>query len=339
MRSVGDEELAPRLVERERVRAGAEHIRRLQARPNGFHHSIRPRIEHAERVAGSVGNAHPPFIRRNRERRGVQADHHFTSGRAVRQGDHRHRTLAGDVSHGIHAYQRPVSGRAGETVRRRPTPAPVAHVSLAPGEHDIVGRHSDIPRGQHLAARGIHFQKLIGEITTNIKPSAIRRDAQAGGDFRFAPRSLGEWQGKRGQARDQPRLADGENLDAAVHVGEVKSRAIRRKRQPGVADLPALVRLQNARRHRLRRRVRARFRGERHPLANVAGDRVQHDQFRCSSRSDQQPAVGTERQHLWPHAGQRHLAARRRNDLVDRREPAIRPQPSHRPVRRLDRLR
>ena len=122
-----------------------------------------------------------------------------------------------------------------------------------------------------------------------------------------------------------PSLPHAEDLDAAIDVRQVNARAIRREGQAGEAELPVLVRLEDMIGDGFDRGLDLFLRGQRHPLKHFAGLWLKDHQVVRLARRHQQPSVGAQRQRLRPHAGQLDLQPDRREDLVGRREIAVRP--------------
>ena len=123
------------------------------------------------------------------------------------------------------------------------------------GQHGVIGREAYVPKPQHAAIRCVQFDQAVGEIQRHIKPFAVRRDGEAGGNFRAAARSIRRGQGHREQANDAAALFDAKDLDAAVDIGHVDARAVGREHEAGVTDLGGLVGFEDFRRDRIRRRI------------------------------------------------------------------------------------
>ena len=121
-----------------------------------------------------------------------------------------------------------------------------------------------------------------------------------------------------------PSGGDVEDLHAAVDVREIDALSIRREHEAGEADLAFLVRLQDVWRGNLRLRFAGLLVRAAQPLSDLAGGGINDDQLAGLAGGDEQPAVGTERDRLGPQAGQFDLESIRSDDLVDRRDDAIR---------------
>ena len=104
--AVGDVEGVAGGIERQRIGAGPEQVGGTGLDPDGLHHLVRARVDHAERVAAGVGHHDVASIRRGGEGGRVQADHDLADGRFLVQADHGNRAFIGDVAHRVHAHLR-----------------------------------------------------------------------------------------------------------------------------------------------------------------------------------------------------------------------------------------
>ncbi len=141
--------------------------------------------------------------------------------------------------------------------------------------------------------------------------SASRSGALAGGS------------GDGKQRRNFFVTANAENFDVAVDVGKVNPRAVRRKHEAGETQLRLAIRRKNFRGNR---RLFPRLVGrEWDVLQDFSRCRIKHHQFMRQPGGDEQFSIGTQRQRLWPHAGQFDLCSSGRDDLVGGRDQAVSP--------------
>jgi len=297
----------------------------------GFHQLVALGVYHAERIAPGVGDHQQPPVGGKGHGAGMQAGQDFQPGlpgsggiSAGGQVNDRNRAFAGNEAHRVHAHQRPAPGRAGHAVGVRPPPAPVADIRLAAGQHDVVGRDADLPEPQYFAGVGLQLRQAVGEVERHVEPLAVAGHGQPGGNLRLAARR-GAARQRDGEQAPHPAILFAKDLDAAVHIGQVDAFAVRRKHQPGEADLAFLIRLEDVVGNRAGRRGQFLFRRQRHALEDSSRARIQHHQLGRLARGHQQLSVGAERQRLGPHARQFDLQPRRREHLVGRVVVAVRP--------------
>jgi len=306
-------------IKRQRIGLGAEQIPGVLPGANRLDDLVAARVNHAERILAGIRHHHPAAIGRHRNSAGARAgeDFHFRRlrlrpGRGRSQVNHRNRALGSNVPHRIHAHPRAAAGRAGDRLRIRPPPAPIAHIRLRPGQRHPKGRETHLPQAQHPAADGVQLRQPVGKIQHDVKPPAVRRHGDPGGNLPVAFRGRGLRQGKRSHPHHFAVGADGKYLDVAIDVGLVEPAPVGRKYQPGETQLPGLVRMQNLLRNFLRHGGGGLVGRQSRALQDAARSRFDHDQLVRLAGRDQQPAVGAERDGLRPQTGQLHLNALRR---------------------------
>ena len=217
----------------------------------------------------------------------------------------------------VHTHPGGLPGGPGEAVGFGTAPAPVADVHLVAAQGHIKGSKPHVPDTGGFAGARIQFEQAIGEIQRHVEALAIGRKSQPGGDVVAPFANLHLRQQETVQRLDPAFAAHAEYLDAALHVRQIKPRAIRRKYQPGKTQLAARIRLQLMGRDRFRPRFRV-LRRQRHLLENPARGRVDHHQGGRLAGGDQDAAIGAQRQGLRAHPRQFDQSARRGQSLVDR---------------------
>src|SRR5581483_9669803 len=87
--------------------------------------------------------------------------------------------------------------------------------------------------------------KAIREAGGNVKALAVRRNRETRRNLLLAARGIG-WGQRNGAESGEPMVRpDREDFYAALDIGEIEPRAVRRKNEAGVAGLLALIRLQD----------------------------------------------------------------------------------------------
>jgi hypothetical protein len=112
--------------------------------------------------------------------------------------------------------------------------------------------------------------------------------------------------------------SDGEDLDAAVHVAEVRPSTVGRDHEAGETHLPLAVGIEEVGGRRLRLGLSLFLVGQVHALPDLPGGRVQHEHLAGLAGDEERAPVGRERQRLRPQARQLDDAPERGHDLVDR---------------------
>ena len=190
LRAVADEKFFARLVERQRVRLRAERIARILPRANRLHDFVRARVNHAQRVAARVGDDEKFSVRRKRQRARVQAGENFRSGLCRVTDQSPTPSLRWRCCASSTRTQRAATRRAGQAVRVRPAPAPVADVNFIFAKHHIERRDADVPRPQNFSGRGVQFEQAVGKIARDVNFFAVARNGDAGGNFIRAARRI-----------------------------------------------------------------------------------------------------------------------------------------------------
>ena len=214
LRAIANEQRFARFVERQRVGLCAEQVRRVLPRANGLDDLVRARVNHAQRIAARVGDHQPPAIRRQRQCASVQTGENFADRERCRLGSVLSEVLAGRMPalpefKSITETEPSLAMERASTRTRMPSPAgpirlsasgrrppPVAHVDFMAGQHDVKRRDADVPGPQNVSGRGIQFEEAVGKIARDIKFFAVRRNGDAGGNFRLAQRCVGGRQRK-----------------------------------------------------------------------------------------------------------------------------------------------
>ena len=254
----------------------------------------------------------------------MEAGENFGDDLVRREIDDGDGAFVRDVAHGIHADEGAASGGAGDAVGVGTASAPIAHVSLAAREHDVVRRDADFPEAEKFAGGGVVFAKAVGEIERDVEARAIGRDGEAGGDFVRAPDGIDRRQRDGEQGGDLVRPVHGEDLHAAVDVGEINARAVGREDEAGVANLPLLVGREDVAGNGVGRGIQILLRGQRDALENFPADRLDDHDLRGLAGGEEDLAIRTERERLRAKAGQFDLDPGGREDLVGRRDEAVR---------------
>src|SRR5207248_2473740 len=155
----------------------------------------------------------------------MPADHDFAYGFAAEEIDHGDRTFIGDKPHRINTDARAATGRACDAVGFRTPATPVADISFASDDDDIVRSDADFETPPELSGFRIEFEQFVRKIADDVKELFVRGEKQARGDFGLALRKSCVRQGPTGDAF-YPRLFHRKNLDAAVDAAQENALAV-----------------------------------------------------------------------------------------------------------------
>ncbi len=163
---------------------------------------------------------------------------------------------------------------------------------------------------------------MVRYVSCDINYSAIARNGDARRNLVRALHQFRQRQRDGKQRRDRFVRADAKNLDVAVDVRQINSRAFRRKRDAGETQFIIFVGVEIF--FRVRRLFLHFVRRKRDGLGNFSSRRINHEQPVRQPRSHEQPAVGTQRQRIRTDVRQFDLRAGGRDKLVDRRDKTVR---------------
>lgn len=315
--AVGDIEAFAAGRESQSVGRGAEEVGGARFHPDGFDDLIGFRVDDAEIIAAGVGDNEMARVGREGESGGMEMNKDFSFGCAGSEVDDGDGAFVGDVADGIDLYDGTASDRADDVAGARAPAAPIAHVRFACGEEDIVRSDADFECARHFARGQINFEKLIGEIGTDVEFGVVSRESEAGRNFLFAAEGVGVWQWN-GMGRSDFAVRDGKDFDAAIDVRKIELRAVFGKDQSGEAELAFGVGLENVGGGGLGQRFVLTFVRQSDALENFAGGWIDDDEFAGFAGRHEQPAVGREGETLRTEARELKLRAERCNGLVNR---------------------